>query len=211
MNNDSLKRTASVMEGLEWRDNFVALQDDHMTYVIESPGGGATDILFYTDDDPEGWYGLHVGQVDRLTFLGNPTNVIYGSFIDCRSGSPTLHHRVDIRFHPDPTRQLFIDRGIAHHFAGMKNITVRVENLWFMSESNPDYDLSNDVITFRGDMDPKDFPVVTVNDLPVPEAVLKYVVKQQQGAISTRSFYQQGISNRIKLGKQTFRVCVTHP
>ncbi len=171
-------------EGLEWRPNLVASRSAYAVHLIENVGGGVVDIIHHIAADTyTGWFSIHIGQVDRLTFFGDPNTLIQGSFIDCRDGSPTLHRRVDISFNADPNRHLFIDRGIGHILYHKTNITVRVEVLWYMSLCNPDYDFANDSINFRGDELPDRLPIVKVNDLPLPDDALQYVLTKQQQAV----------------------------
>ncbi len=176
-------------------------------YLIENVGGGVVDMLFFVDEQPVNtWFDLHVGQDDRLTFFGDPQKTIYASFIDCRKESPTLHRRIDISFNPDPTKHLHIERGIAYRTYNKKHVTVRVENLWYISDTNPNYDLSNDNISFRGDDDPKHFPAVEVNTHPAPAEVLQFVLSQQQKALLAGK--ARPISSRAVLNSDMKRVTV---
>jgi len=188
------------IEGLDWRPNLVVNSGPRSFYVIENPGGGVTDIVFYPKVLKAAWYGVHIGQVDRLTFFGSAETKIKGYFLDCRKGSKTLHQKEEMDFIPDPRKHLFIDRGIGHVFSGLVNVTVRVESIWYMSDNNPDYDLANDTLTFRVDEDPSKYPVVEVNDLPVPDEVLQYVLSQQQAAFA--SGQKKGFKTRTSIDGQ---------
>jgi len=156
------------IEGLEWQPNLIASHTESSIYHIKSDGG-VSDLLFHKTDETSDWFDLHVGQIDRLTFFGALDKTIFASFIDCRKDSPTQHRRLDISFNPDPMFNLHIDRGIAYKISNKKHITIRVENIWYMSEKTPDYDFTNDNIVFRGDEAPKTFPTVRVNELPMPD------------------------------------------
>ena len=134
-NDDKTEKTE--IPGLEWRSNFVMQSGPRSYYVIENKGGGVTDIVYYPHEVKAEWYGLHIGQVDRLTFFGNQKTSIHGMFIDCRKESETLHKKIEMDFNPDPTKHLYIDRGIAHAISGLENVTVRVESIWFISDNNP--------------------------------------------------------------------------
>jgi len=96
------------------------------------------------------------------------------------------------------------DRGVAHNFVGVKNVTIRVENIWYMSEENLDYELANDSINFRADEDPNNFPTVRINDLPVPEEAFRYILAEQQRAIRDDRF--GSFSTRGVLGGEQRRV-----
>ncbi len=186
----------SPIEGLEWRENLVAQAPKNDSgshyYIIANTSSGISDVLFYPQDAQPVWFGLHVGQDDLLTFFGDPNIRILGQFVDCREGSRTLHRRVTLAFSPDPTRHLFIQRGIAHTFTGMANVTVRTESVYHMPEegASPDrssyYELSSDSTMFRGDDDPSTFPIVRPNPLPLPDAALSFILHRQQEVVRKR-------------------------
>ncbi|WP_266171127.1 hypothetical protein [Dyella subtropica] len=153
----------------------------------------------FTTFPPPPTRSLHVGQVDRLTFFGPADTLIRAFFVDCRRGSPTLHQRVDLTLHPDPRFHLVIERGIGHLLYNKSSVTVRNETLWYAALDNPDYDLSNDSMNFRVDDDPANWPVVDVNDLPLPDAVLQYVLSTQQRALIEQGEFSERAA-RVMLG-----------
>jgi dTDP-4-dehydrorhamnose 3,5-epimerase len=193
---DSRRIAPTRIDGLEWRENLVAQtpNDDRGShyYVIANTSSGISDILYYPYDEPPTWLGLHIGQDDMLTFLGDPNIQILGHFVDCRAGSRTLHRRVILQFSPNPTKHLFIHRGIAHTFTGIANVTVRTESAYFMPEEDVSaedssyYELSSDSTMFRGDDDPSSFPTVHPNPLPLPDEALSFILHRQQEVISVR-------------------------
>ena len=124
-------------------------------------------------------YGIHVGQTDRLTFFGNPKTKIVGHFVDCRKNSPTLHKYAKLEFSPDPTRLLYIDRGIAHTFDGLENITTRDEPIWYLSHNNPDYNIANDVINVDRHSTLDNFPAIQVNAHKIPRVAYEFMLKLQ--------------------------------
>jgi len=81
-----------------------------------------------------------------------------------------------------------------------------VENTWFMANNNPDYDIANDSINFRGDDSPNDFPVVAVNDLPLPPEVQQYVIASQQRAIEAGTY--NNFTNRVVIAGQSRKVLI---
>ncbi len=129
-------------------------------------------------------YGIHVGQVDRLTFLGPPTQTINGYFVDCRKGSPTLHQTVELTYWPSPDRKLVIGRGIAHTFDGLQNIVTVDEPIHFVAEGNPDYNLYNDVVNFPRTFTPDLWPLVRTNDLPIPVECYRFITDKQHKLFS---------------------------
>src|SRR5262245_58605566 len=56
--------------------------------------------------------GLHLGQIDQLTFVSTEKKMLRGTFIDCRAGSNTLGQRVVLKFATSLARKLIIPAGI---------------------------------------------------------------------------------------------------
>lgn len=195
------------IEGLNWCSNLIASQTDSSIHLIENIGSGVTEIThYYNADEYSGWFAVHLGQIDKLTFFGDPSKNIRGAFIDCRKNSPTLHKRVDISFTPDPTKHIYIDRGIGHLFYHKTGVTIRVETLLYVSENNPDFNFVNDSINFRGDELIANLPVFQINELPLPSEVSEYILVQQQKSIIEGGFKQ--IASDIRLQGQTKRITI---
>lgn len=171
---------ATKISGLHWEENTYENDKYSIFYkVSSSEGPGVSDIVTHEKGFTYHHYGIHIGQIDRLTFFGNSNQVITGHFIDCRRGSPTLHHKVELNFLPTPTRKLIIDRGIAHTFVNIESVVTRDEPIWLLTEHNPAYNLGNDVLNFSYDASPEDFPTVEVNTLPIPDVCYDYVLANQ--------------------------------
>ncbi len=192
------------LDGLEFRKNYLVQSGTNSYYVIENPSGGVTDILYYDQEYDDPWLGVHVGQVDRLTFFGADTTRIRAVFVDCREGSSTLHKKIEVIFSPDPCVHLIIPSGVAHAFSGMQHVTVRVESLWFMPDGeNQDYDMSNDSIAFHID-ESRSWPTIKANTLPVPDAVLKYVVAEQRKAVESGTI--NSFTGRAYIDGQLYKI-----
>ncbi|WP_216664705.1 dTDP-4-dehydrorhamnose 3,5-epimerase family protein [Bacillus sp. WMMC1349] len=174
-----LKRTK--IEGLHFQKTFFSQSDDNKYYhVISSLGPGISDMVTHSDKFYYNHYGIHIAQVDRLTFFGDPNKKITGYFVDCRNGSPTLHKQVVLEFNPDPKRMLYIDRGIAHTFDGLENILTRDEPIWYLSADNDHYNIANDVVNVERTIQLNKFPVVEVNKYPIPREAYEFTLRVQQ-------------------------------
>lgn len=75
-----------------------------------------------------------------------------------------------------------------------------------MAENNEDYDLVNDHLSFRIDENPSNYPKLTINTLPVPDEVLRYVLTEQQKAILEGR--TKGFSMRTLLRGEVKRITV---
>jgi len=137
-------------------------------------------VITHSNEFHYNHYGIHIAQVDRLTFFGDESQKITGYFVDCRKDSPTLHKQVTLEFYPDPTKMLFIDRGIAHTFDGLENVLTRDEPIWFLSTGNEDYNMANDVVNVDRSKNLDDFPIVQVNKYPIPKEAYEFTLKVQQ-------------------------------
>jgi hypothetical protein len=168
------------IDGLYIESNLYTASDDGTYYtIIASEGPGVTDVVTHGPEFKYRHYGIHVAQTDRLTFFGDMKRTIAGHFVDCRAGSATLHKYVMLEFAPDPTRKLYIGRGIAHTFDGLEDIVTRDEPEWFISRGNPDYNIANDVINVPRDTDLDEFPSVQINEFPIPRKAYEFMLKVQ--------------------------------
>jgi dTDP-4-dehydrorhamnose 3,5-epimerase-like enzyme len=148
------------IDGIEWKNHpFVRTGDssgiapflaERPFYVVDH--GGAK----YTHDA----YGIHLGQEDRLTFIGDTRKEISAEFVDCRKGSKTLHDKFKITFKPSATRTLRIPHGIAHRFEHLENIFTINQGVLYTDGSKP-YDAANDVVDWPAHAD--EFPILDVN------------------------------------------------
>jgi len=84
------------IDGLYWIRNYYLKTSAHSRIVLPNPGQGNFTIVHHAHDfaDAEhgGYevYGIHLGQVDVLTFLATDDRIMTGHFVDCREGSPHL-------------------------------------------------------------------------------------------------------------------------
>ena len=155
--------------------------------VVSSPGPLISDFVTHGPDFEYSTSGIHVGQTDRLTFFGSPTRIITGHFVDCREGSATLHKQLSINFSASSRRRLIIPRGVAHTFDGLAGIVTRDEPVWFASEKNPHWNVTNDLVSIL--RTETSFPVVAVNELPLSEAIHLYMARLQQTVLQDPKSY----------------------
>jgi dTDP-4-dehydrorhamnose 3,5-epimerase-like enzyme len=134
-------------------------------------------------------YGIHVGQDDRLTFLGSEQTRIQGSFIDCRNGSAHARERVDVSFSPSPFRKLVIPRGVAHTFDNLSSVVTRDEPVLYSAWNNPDWNVDNDLIAFPRFQREMQEPLVQTNELPLPSDAHVLISRLSQHALRSPSRY----------------------
>lgn len=170
MNIAKLNKTLSPIKGLEFIENW-RIENGFDSYVVPFATTRIVSIVFHGEKEKfdYGHYGIHIGQEDRLTFLGSSNQLIKARFIDCRKDSPTLHNKIEIEFCPSSSRMLCIPTGVAHTFQNLENIfTINSYNLflpnpedWASGKSK--WSIESDVLNVPLDAVKEDLPVVEEN------------------------------------------------
>jgi hypothetical protein len=172
--------------GLHWIRNYYLRTSVHSRIVLPHPGQGNFTAVYHGSDFADrahnGYevYGIHLGQVDVLTFLATDGRRMDAHFVDCRRGSPTLHHGVSLNFGGDPDRALVIDRGIAHIFDNLTGMVTLNQMRLFMDFKNPDFDPNFDVLNVPRGTDPANFPEVQINRFRSPTWLCRLATKAQR-------------------------------
>ncbi|MEY9470855.1 dTDP-4-dehydrorhamnose 3,5-epimerase-like enzyme [Bradyrhizobium yuanmingense] len=179
----------SVIAGLSWEENW-RMPNGTSSFVVPFPRTRPMNIVFHGDDKFEyGHFGVHLGQMDCLTFLGHPQQVISASFIDCRKSSPTARAALRVEFTPSSRWALNIPPGVAHDFTGLENVTTLNNYRLFLPD--PDdwvsgrtrWDAGADVINVASDVDPNDAELFDVNVNPASDVYYAIVAERQQDAL----------------------------
>ena len=177
--------------GLEFQRNLVSQIKESDEWfsskVYSSPGPLISDYVTHGPEFEYSTLGIHVGQDDRLTFLGTGDEIITGYFVDCREGSPSLHKMVSCRFHASEYRRLIIPRGVAHTFDGLPGVVTRDEPIWYSGEANPHWNVNNDLISVLRSA--TEFPVIPTNEMKLPEAVHVYMSRLSQSVLDQPKAY----------------------
>jgi hypothetical protein len=174
------------LPGLYWVRNYYLRTSRHSRIVLPSPGQGTFTAVYHGSDFAEsahnGYevYGIHLGQVDVLTFLATDGRRMSGHFVDCREGSPTLHQTASLEFGGDPDRALVIERGIAHIFDNLTGMVTLNQMRIYMDFKNPDFDPNIDVLNVARGTSPELFPVVRVNRIWSPTWLCRLALKVQR-------------------------------
>jgi dTDP-4-dehydrorhamnose 3,5-epimerase-like enzyme len=152
---------------------FAALLERSPLYCIDHGETG------YSNDA----YGIHLGQEDRLTFLGPRSQQVTVHFIDTRSGSPTFGRETSYSFTPDPQRFLLIPPGVGHAFESIENVYTVNRPRTLLPADGRDYRPGNDVIDWPKEKRP--IPELEPHVIPAP-----------------KSFYEQQAADQAELRKQ---------
>jgi dTDP-4-dehydrorhamnose 3,5-epimerase-like enzyme len=169
------------IDGVRWERHLV---------VPSGPSSGFVPVLdskpFYIVDHGEHEYthdafGIHLGQEDRLTFLGPDDSLAEVTLVDCREHSPTLHNTATIQFKADATRFLVIPNGVAHRFSNLQRIFTLNRPHLFADDENT-YQPGNDVVDWPVGND--NFPRYIVSSKPVSQAFYNEQVSSQRELLS---------------------------
>lgn len=190
---DSSLQMSLPIDGLRFERNawetFESPGGWFTTKLVSSKGPLISDFVTHEQKFKYGTYGIHIGQDDRLTFMGHYNRPIVGSFVDCRINSPTLRQRVDLTFAPMLSRKLVIPRGVAHTFDGLEGVVTRDEPVWYASENNPDWNFDNDLVSVDRAADLESFPQVRPNEHRLPDALHVFQSRLSQSLLQTPRSY----------------------
>lgn len=182
---DSCTDTDFAIDGLRFEPNHVLRMDTGggtpELKVISNRGGIVGHFVTHADDFAYRDYGLHMGQVDRLTFVAPAGRRVVAELVDCRRDSATLGRKLRLAFSVSPDRQLVIPTGVAHTFENLAGVVTRNDLELYCDPANPAWRIEDDNTTFPIDTPADQRPVVRTNHLPLPlgAAVMFYRMQQR--------------------------------
>lgn len=182
------------IRGLTWAKRWRSENGDD-SYVIPFATTRPATIVYHGDEPfSYGHYGIHLGQVDRLTFLGSEDQPITAWFIDCREASETLHQRLKIEFTPSSEWTLEIPAGVAHAFDGLESVfTVNEYKLLLPAPARwlagtTDWNDANDVINIPMNVADDALPTFLANECDASDLFYQLVAERQREAISRQEY-----------------------
>ncbi|NBN74330.1 dTDP-4-dehydrorhamnose 3,5-epimerase family protein [Proteus sp. G2615] len=124
MNKDIINLNKDInIVGLHWISRWRVNNGRKDSYVIPFATTYPINIIYHGSDEFKyGQYGIHLGQQDTLTFLGDENRKVLAKFIDCRKYSPTFKSVLSFYITPSSARTLIIPPGVAHTFHHLENI-----------------------------------------------------------------------------------------
>jgi hypothetical protein len=210
-----LDETEQVLErtpipGLYWIRTYFLRTSDQSRIILPLPGQGNFTAVYHSQDfsaaSHGGYdvYGIHLGQVDVLTFLAADDRTMIGHFVDCRRASQTLHEDLRIEFKGNPDRALVIERGIAHIFDNLLGMVTLNQPILYFDYTNPDFDPNIDVVNVPRDTASKLFPVLSTNRFRMSSWMCRLALKWQR--IQLRKGFQDYHPFRFKAAGKTVTV-----
>lgn len=181
--------------GLRWESNFTIDNGQDSLVVVFPTLRPATLVFHGSAKFRYEQYGVHLGQTDRLTFLGASERKVTGRFLDCRSSSDTHGMCVEAVWAPTSSRRLVIPAGVAHAFDGLEDVTtLNTYSLslpdaseWLAAKS--DWDMGSDVINFPFDVEPT--PRLKENCQEPSDDYYRLVAELQRTALRERDSEKQ--------------------
>lgn len=174
------------ISGLRWQENW-RLANGGDSFVIPFPRTRPTTIVFHGSKPfSYGHYGIHLGQQDRLTFLGSSKQLITARFVDCRVGSPTAGVKLEVKFRPSSKWELNIPPGVAHSFDGLEDIATLNNYDLFLPDpddwmsGNTKWDFDADIVNLAEDFDQSELPLYEENKSPASDVYYRLVAENQE-------------------------------
>jgi dTDP-4-dehydrorhamnose 3,5-epimerase-like enzyme len=194
------------IDGLQFERNAVMVIDGPSGWftkkLMSSEGPLISDFVTHEETFRYSTYGIHIGQDDRLTFMGDNGKRIQGHFVDCREGSPTRHAMISLGFAPGLHRRLIIPRGVAHTFDHLERIVTRDEPIWYSDESNPAWNIDNDLVSVMRHTHPDSFPLVRQNEHRLPDEGHRFLSRLSQTLLENPKSYLARFAVKIGANKQ---------
>jgi len=166
-----------TIKGVEWVRNI---------YVKTGPSSGilvggmiSTNVIRQPAKPTEySVWGIHLATDDQLTFMSKADDTpIVVKMVDCRAGSSTHHHFLEVTCRPDPGKRLVIPRGVAHLPTNVNGLlTLNTPRIYWDFEKrlvHPDLD----VINIERDRLPEKFPTYKVCRFPLPALLYPMALK----------------------------------
>jgi dTDP-4-dehydrorhamnose 3,5-epimerase-like enzyme len=174
--------------GLKWASAW-RIPNGNDSHVIPIPTLRPVNLVFKGDEDfSYGHYGVHLGQMDRLMFLGPSTSQVTAYFIDCRAESATFRTRLTVRFTPNSAQILEIPPGVAHTFDTRAVSTLNWYSMmlpepeeWLSPEAS--WTVQGDIINIPMDVAENDLPALRANRRPASELFYGLIAEEQKRSL----------------------------
>jgi dTDP-4-dehydrorhamnose 3,5-epimerase-like enzyme len=185
MQNSPTNKDFSI-DGLRWQSRWRMNNGQPDSYVIPFPTTKSANLVYHGETNFDyGHYGIHIGQEDRLTFLGSSKQTILAKFIDCRVDSPTFRQKASVSFHPSSEYTLVIPPGVAHTFTGLEHVhTINDYNIYLpdpvsWASQQTEWKPSADIINIPLETRPEEAPALKANFHPASDKFYEWIREQQ--------------------------------
>ncbi|WP_428241169.1 dTDP-4-dehydrorhamnose 3,5-epimerase family protein [Gynuella sp.] len=178
-----------MIEGLRWIERKTFNNGSELSYVVPFSNIRPTNIVYH-GHSPFSYqqYGIHLGQADVLTFLGDESKKITAYFIDCRMDSPTFRRRYSEEFSPSEHRTLYVPPGVAHSFSGLEYVyTINSYQILLPAPDKIDsteWTPENDIVNIPIDIEDGDIPAIQANTEKASSQLYQLISSYQETQMS---------------------------
>ncbi len=200
----------SQIVGLKYGERFFVQNNQANTScVVPFPTTLPVNIVYHGQTKFDyGHYGIHVGQEDILTFLGDERTEFEAWFIDCRADSATRGVFEKHVLRPSSKRTLTIPPGVAHTFFNLEGIhTINQYKLYLpevdeMLGGKSQWRLTTDVINIPLDINTSDLPIVNENKHVAADQFYRFIETIKRSHTSTEATVHPIVIDSKELGKK---------
>ena len=182
------------IDGLRWEKRWKINNGRADSFIVPFSNTRPANLVYHGESHFDyGHYGIHIGQEDRLTFLGSCKHIISAKFLDCRANSPTFRQESSTFFNPSSEYTLIIPPGVAHTFAGLEEVYTINNYIVYLPDpidwasQQTSWKLGTDVINIPQETRPEDAPALKVNSYSASERFYEWIRQQQQEALPNLS------------------------
>lgn len=150
-------------------------------------------IVFHGDTDfSHEHYGVHLGQEDHLTFIGDSNKVFWGDFLDCRRGSPTFGNRQTLQLRCSTTQTLIVPPGVAHAFRNihgvftLNNYELFLPPVELLTSGEFQWDVESDVLNVPLTCSTQDVPRLEPNSEAASDLLFEIIASSHRAALINR-------------------------
>jgi dTDP-4-dehydrorhamnose 3,5-epimerase-like enzyme len=181
------------IDGLRWEARF-RLENGTNSFVVPFPTLQPINIVYHGAKKFDyGHYGIHLGQEDRLTFMGDSQKKIKAFFIDCREKSKTKGQRIITEFSPTTARTLCIPPGVAHSFEGLEDVVTLNSYESFLPDPEiwarglSKWNMKNDVVNVPMDIRDEELPFFYENPHQPSSSYYELLAQRQREAFANQN------------------------
>lgn len=148
---DDLNQSVAI-DGVHFEPNRVnpIVGDEHYRIAVVRPSsfGEVGHFVTHASNFKYDTFGIHLGQMDRLTFFSRRSRQLKAFFVDCRPNSPSFGRRLSIKFSAALRRRLVIPCGVAHSFENLESVVTKNDLSLFVADESSGWSIANDDIVF---------------------------------------------------------------
>ena len=188
------------------------------SYVIPFATSRPFNLVVHGENHFEyGHYGIHLGQMDRLTFFSHDHKIITLKLVDFREESESYGLEETKTVIADGKHELVIPPGVAHTFSDLAGIAT-INNYeiflpdaeaWINGET--DWDLGNDIVNVPLKYSNSPKPRFKSNQKRASNQLYDLIAMRQSSDDSKTEQFGHALTEDVNLNGETFRLKIREP